>query len=588
MADLTERFQAQVARFGSSMAAADRQAFTEQTLRLESAAAGWTRLRWQFRGPLVVLLIVVGFILLIACANVANLLLARAAARRKEIAVRMALGSGRKRLVRQLLTESLLLAGSGGLLGLGVAFLGGRLVAAFMEGQDVVLGVSPDTRVLGFTAVISLASALLFGLMPSMTATRGDLNSWLGEQSRATAGAGRLTIHNAIVVFQIALSVVVLIAAGLFGRTLTNLQQLDTGYAPENLTVFGIDVPGGYDSDRRAALYRAVVDTLEASPGTKASYSAFGVLSGNGLSDPVGTPGYSPRSGESLRAYGTIVSPGFFEATGARIVFGRDFERADDGSPVRVAVVNQAMARRVFGERPLGRRFTLPGLFPNESFEVVGVAADSAYRNLRTEAQEAIPSFYLPFSQPPGASIGVRMRNIQVEVRTSAQRSGVETMIRRTLREVDPAVALTELQPTTAIIDQAMARERLLARLALGFGVLALALGAIGIYGVRSYAVSRRTNEIGVRVALGATASQVLGLVMGQGVRAAAPGIILGLVAAAGLTRFVEGLLFRVAPLDPATFASVAVLFGGVAMAASYVPARRAARVDPAVTLRSE
>jgi hypothetical protein len=270
-------------------------------------------------------------------------LLARAAARRKEIAVRMALGSGRKRLVRQLLTESLLLAGSGGLLGLGVAFLGGRLVAAFMEGQDVVLGVSPDTRVLGFTAVISLASALLFGLMPSMTATRGDLNSWLGDQSRATAGAGRLTIHNAIVVFQIALSVVVLIAAGLFGRTLTNLQQLDTGYAPENLTVFGIDVPGGYDSDRRAALYRAVVDTLEASPGTKASYSAFGVLSGNGLSDPVGTPGYSPRSGESLRAYGTIVSPGFFEATGARIVFGRDFERADDGSPVRVAVVNQAM-----------------------------------------------------------------------------------------------------------------------------------------------------------------------------------------------------------------------------------------------------
>ena len=280
--DLAGRLEERLTR---PMTPSERRAFTEQSVRLEPAAAGWTSLRWEFERPLSVLMIVVALVLLVACANVANLLLARAAVRRREIAVRMALGSGRSRLVRQLVTESVLLAGLGGVLGLGVAFFGSRLIPSLMADQDLTLLVGPDLRVLTFAAIVSIASAFVFGLMPALTATRVNVTPVLNERSRAAGVGSRFALHNTIVVAQVALSVIVLVGAGLFVRTLTNLLRLETGFDRQNLTVFDLQPPGRYDAARRTAVYQAVIDGLQRSPGSKASYSFFGLLSGNGWSD---------------------------------------------------------------------------------------------------------------------------------------------------------------------------------------------------------------------------------------------------------------------------------------------------------------
>ena len=367
---------------------------------------------------------------------------------------------------------------------------------------------------------------------------------------------------------------------------MTNLLRLDTGFDRQNLTVFDLQPPSRYDAARRTAVYQAVIDGLQRSPESKASYSFFGLLSGNGWSDRFDIPGYVPQPDEQMEAQGMIVSPASSKPRARVCVLGRGFDRADEQSPVRVAVVNQTMARR-FGAQPVGLRFTMGG-FPNETFEIVGVAADSKYRRLRQEAQETQPAFYLPVSQPPGASMAARLGWPQVELRTSAARSGVETMIREVVREVDPAVAVTELRSMSAVIDRTIAQEKMLARLAAWLGVLALVLGAIGIYGVRAYTVNQRAGEIGLRLALGATAAQVFRLIVGQGVAVTALGIVIGLASAAVLTRYVGSLLFGVQPHDPATFAVVTAVFIAVAVLGSYAPARRAAHLDPATTLRSE
>jgi predicted permease len=574
-------------RLGVRTTPREQREFVQQELRLESGAAGWTSLRWEFQRPLLILMIVVALVLLVACANVANLLLARAAVRRREMAVRMAIGSGRGRLVRQLVTESVLLGVTGGVLGLGVAFLGSRLIPSFMSAQDVTLVVGPDARVLSFTALVSLASALVFGLVPALTGTRLDLNAALNEHTR-TVGVGRLRIHNAVVVAQVALSVIVLIGAGLFGRTLANLQRLDTGFERDSLAVASLQLPATYEPARRNAIYRGVMDALNGLPGMNASFSFFGLLSGNGWREQIVIPGYTPRPDEQMDALGMIVGPGFFEVTGVRVVLGRGLQLSDERSSVRVAVVNQTMARRFFGREPLGRRFTMPRQFRNETFEIVGVAEDATYRRMRQEAEDGLPNFYVPAFQAPGASMAGSLRNGQLQLRAAAPGATLETMIRNVAREVDPAVVVTDLRPMTALIDRNIAQERLLAQLATWLGALALALGAIGIYGVRSYTVNRRASEIGLRLALGATATHVFRLIVGQGVVVTALGIAIGLVSSAALTRYVSNLLFGVTPHDPVTFAGVAVVFVAVAVLASYAPARRAARLDPAAVLRTD
>jgi predicted permease len=587
-ADLAERLERRLARPGATVTPEDRRIFLEQTVQLDSAAAGWTSVRWRFQRPLLALMAVVALVLLIACANVANLLLARAAARRREIAVRMALGSGRYRLIGQLITESVLLAGIGGALGLGVAYLGSQSIPSFMAAQDMDLRVGPDIRVLSFAFLVSIGSAFVFGLMPALSATRVDFTAALTERTRAGGAGNRFGLHNAILVSQVALSVVVLVAAGLFVRTLTNLLDLETGFARENLTVFNLEAPLRYDGERRIGVYEAVIDALQTRPDVKASYSFFGLLSGNGWSDRFEIPGYTPPPGERMDDMQLmVVGPGFFDAVGSALVLGRTFERADETSPVRVAIVNETMARRFFGREPLGRRVVI-GAFPNDIFEIVGVAPDAKYRTLRQEAEGARPAMYLPSFQPPGRSMAVRLRDAQVEVLTPAGLAGIEPLIRRVARDADPSVVVTELRSMATVIDRTISQERMLARLSTWLGLLALALSAIGIYGVRSYTVSRRTSEIGLRIALGATVPHVLRLVVGQGVVMTVLGIAIGLALGVALSRYVQTLLFAISPTDPVTLAAVAILLLVIAVLASYAPARRAIRVDPTTALRTD
>jgi predicted permease len=548
-------------------------------VRLEPGRSGFSTLRWQFRQPLFVLLTVVALVLLIACANVANLLLARAASRVREMTVRMALGSGRGRLVRQQLVESLLLAGIGGVAGISIAMFGGRIVAAFLDTQELNVAVTMDMRVLGFTMAVSAAAAVIAGVMPALMATRLDLAR---RDGRAIAGPPRLLVQHTLVIAQVALSIVVLVGAGLFLRTLAKLQQVDTGFDRNNLATVSLEFPPAVAQPARLKAYRELLARLNAVPGQRAALSMFGMLSGNGWSDPIRVPGDVAREGDDLDVQRMVVSAGFFEVTGMRIVAGRPFTPEDDARPTQAAIVNEDVARRFFGGNAVGRELSIGR---GEPFEVVGVVANSVYRNLRDEAGGGPPTIYVPALQGPATLL--IMRDVQLQVRTS-RAAPVESQVRDMVRQVHPAILVTGVQSMDAIVDGTIARERLLADLAGWLGFVSLALGGVGIYGVRSYAVNRRVPEIGVRLALGATAAQVAGRVVREGVAIAGIGTVIGLIAAAGLTRFIGTLLFGVTPLDALTFAAAAALVVGVAMAASYVPAMRATRVDPVAALRSE
>jgi predicted permease len=575
-ADLIARRAAQA---GGSLAAAERARLEEGRLRLEPGRAGFTPLRWQFRRPLLVLMSVVVLVLLIACANVANLLLARAAARTNELAVRMSLGSGRARLIRQLLAESALLAVLGGLCGSVVAMVGSRLVATFLEAQNVIIPVSLDLRVLAFTSAASLAAAFIAGVIPAVTATRLDL---VNRGARSGVGRPALTIDHALVASQVALSVVVLIVAGLFLRTLVNLQNLNIGIERENLTTVSLDMPPAGQPEARLGAYREMLTHLNNVPGQSAAISVFGMLTGMGWT--IRIPGDTSLDEEGAIAFGVLVSSSFFDVTGMRLVAGRAFGPEDEVSPTRVVIVNETLARRFYGGNAVGRRFsTVAG----EMVEIVGVTANAIYRNLRDEADAPSPTVYFPALQPPGSTMAQGMRTVQLQIRTT-RAAPVERAVREALRRVDPTIVVMDVRSMGTLVDGTIARERLLADLAGWLGFMSLALGAVGLYGVRSYAVNRRVAEFGVRLALGATPRQVAGRVVAEGALIAAIGIVIGLIAAAMVTRVLGSLLFGVTPLDVPTFAGTAALFVAVAIAASYVPARRATRIDPAAALRAE
>jgi predicted permease len=565
---------------GGILPPADRARVEQLQMQLQPGRAGFTLLRWQFRQPLLVLLGLVILILLIACANVASLLLARATARRQEIAVRMALGSGRGRVVRQMLTESVLIAGVGALLGLGIASAGTRLVTSFLSTGTTSIAAGLDWRVLAFTAAVSLFTALAAGLLPAVASTRIDLAQ---RDARSAAMRGRLTVHHGLVGAQIALSIVVLVTAGLFLRTLANLERVDTGFVePDQLAMTSVELPASHTAERRIAVQRALLERLASTSGRQAALSTFGMLSGWGWGDRVEVQGNTvPAAGIN----GLLVSAAFFDVTGTRLVAGRGFSDEHDRRDEAVAVVNEAAARQFFGGAAVGQRVRMPRTFPNETFTVIGVVADSTYRSLRDEAGAPLPLVYFPLLAGPGARMG--MSSVQIAVR-SAHPQGAGDGIRAAIRQVEPAAVVGEVRTLREAVQDTIARETLLAQLGASLGVVALALGAIGVYGVRAYAVSRRVAEFGVRLALGATPGQVLRQVIGQGAALAATGIAAGLVSAAFATRLVAALLFGVTPLDVPTFAAAAAIFGGVAVGASYLPARRAMHTDPAVTLRAD
>jgi predicted permease len=565
-------------------------------VKLVSAQTGLSGTRERYTDPLYVLMLAVGIILLIACANVAGLMLARAAARQKEMAVRLALGAGRARIVRQLLTESVMLSGLGGALGILFAHWGAHAIVSFVSrNQSRPLGFATgvDLRVLGFTVAVSLCTGIIFGVAPAFRSARVNLTPALkeGDGSSGNAGGKWISIGNALVVTQVALAIVVLVGAGLLVRTLQNLRTVDMGFDAHNILIFAIDPTlAGYQAEQVNSLYRDLQGRLAETPGVKsASYSMMPLLS-NGLMITVfhwpGTPQDQTAEADTLD-----VGPNFFETLRMPFLAGREFSASDFGlaasnggttptSAPTPVIVNQAFVEKYLGkENPIGKVFgesaIRPFGGPNPGNEIVGVVRDAKYNDLRREIH---PMMYQPHH------VGVAT----FEVRTAADPQALLPAIREVVGQVNANLPLFNVTTQSEQIDRLLFQERLVARLAGFFGVLALVLASIGLYGLLSCEVSRRTREIGIRMALGAQPESVLRLVLRQGIALAIVGAIVGIGVALGVTRYLASMLFDVRASDPVTMIAAAALLVLVALAACHIPARRATRVDPMVALRYE
>lgn len=560
-------------------------------LTVISGSQGEMDVRRDFAPQLYLLLGAVGLVLLIACANVANLLLARATSRQKEIAMRLALGAGRFRLIRQLLTESTLLSMTGGILGILFAFwLKDVLLSVNQWGGEGMAGLNPglDLRVLGFTLGLSLVTGILFGSLPAWRATRMDLTPALKDTGRNSSSVSRSWLSKGLVVTQVALSFVLLIGAGLTVRTLRNLQSVDAGFNQENLLLFSLE-PGqlDYKGERLASLYRQLFSSLDAVPGTHGvTASMESLLRGSSSNQGVFLDGqaYATNTENQPVANGTSrilsVRENFLETMGIPLLQGRTLSPQDDERAPRVVVVNQAFVAKFFpDENPIGKRF---GFRANTSsqIEIVGVAADTKYTSLREVIK---PNVYIPWSQDL-RYVG----RMTFEMRATGEPTALVAAVREAIRNVESRLPLFAITTQSEQSGQSLRIERLFARLLSFFGLLALLLAGIGLYGVLAYSVAQRTPEIGIRVALGAQTRDVLKLIIGQGMWLAIIGTLIGLASAYGLTRLMQALLYGISPTDLLTFTAIAILLLLVALLACWIPARRAAKVDPMTALRTE
>jgi len=552
-------------------------------IELTPGALGISRLRAQFSKPLRILMAAVGLVLLIACTNIANLLLARATNRQREIAVRMSIGAGRMRVIRQLMTESFLLATLGAILGTAFATWTSKLLLLMVSAgaQTLPLSVAPDSRVLLFTLLVSLVTPLLFGMAPAWRAARIELNSSL-KNGRSTAPV-HSPLTKALIVAQVALSLVLLIGAGLFLRTLVNLTNVDMGFNKNSVLLFQIEPASvGYKEDSRLArLYEQIEQRVTAVPGVQAaSFSMFTFNQGS-WSEDAWAQQESPEVKSNREILYNKVGTGFFSTLGLPLVAGRTFDLQDTANSLKVAVINETMARRFFPNMsPLGRTFRFGG--PDAKLEndrtVIGVVKDAKYMALN---ERRWPAAYLPYSQEVGYLW-------DFEVRYSGDAGSIVAAIREAIRQVDPRIPVTGVGTLAEEVDRSVVDQRLTAQLSSVFSIVAVFLACMGIYGLMSYSVVHRRNEIGIRMALGAQQGQVLRLILRQGLLLAAAGVAVGVALAFMLTRFLGSLLFDVRPVDPVTFVCVACLWMLVSLAACYLPARRAMRVDPVVALRYE
>jgi predicted permease len=552
------------------------------SIELTSAGRGLSQLRSQFSEPLKALMVVVGLVLLIACANVANLLLARGAARRKEFAMRLALGAGRLRLIRQLGAESVLLAALGGSLGVIIAWWGSQALVwmASTGPQPLPLDVTPNARILSFTLFASLLSAIIFGMAPALRATRFELIPAL-KDGRGDAAMTRSLLGRALVVSQVALSLLVLVGAGLFVRSLINLRNVDTGFNQQNVLLLqpATDSVGYKEDDPRlSALYRDVEEKVSAIPGVRAAaFSLFSFNQGT-WTNPITVKGDAPPVRGTPFIINNVVGPGFFTAMNLPLILGRPFSAQDTKTSSKVAVISEEMARRFFPQSPLGKRYRMGTSGEGEEIEVIGVVKDAKYESL---GEEPRPMAYYPYSQRDWY-LG------NFEVSFSGAPGAIVPAVRQAIKEVNRNLPVAEAAMFSEQVDRSLVQQKLIARLSSFFGLLALLLAAVGLYGVISYSVTQRTREIGVRMALGAGRRNVLRLVLGQGAKLTLIGVLIGLGASWALTRWIESLLFGVSPTDPATFVIIALLLMVVALLACYVPARRATKVDPMIALRTE
>jgi predicted permease len=551
-----------------------------QILRQRAAAFaspdGFNPIRYDIERPLLVLMGIVGLILLLACVNLSGLLLARAAARQREISIRLAIGAGRGRLVRQFLTESLLL----GLLGGGVGFalagwFSARLFALFIGGREVALAVAPDWRVLLFTGAVSLLACCLAGLVPALQAVRVRVNPAL--KTVRAQGHGRL--GKAFVVVQLAISMVLVVGAALFVGTLVRLYAVNPGFDNDRVLVVNVRSSRPYPAPQAKTVEAALIEQLGALPGVRSATAVQVLPLSGGLVDrSVQVDGYTFGPDESEYVGFNVVGPRYFGTLGTPLVAGRELDERDTESSPRVAVVNQHFARRFFGGRSaIGRHVTAAGA----SLEIVGVAADAKYEHLRADV---VSTLYVPWTQRD-----LQPSNFTYLVRVAAgDPMRLSPGLDRVVRAADPGLRLRTTRAYASIVDDSISTERVMAALGGAFGVLALLVAGLGMFGVLAFQVARRTNELGVRMALGASRAAMMSLVLREVVLMVAVGVAVGAGGAMALSGVARRILFGLTPTDPAVFAVAALVLTGAAVVAGWLPALRASRVDPLVALRHE
>jgi len=561
----------------------DRKDYLEFRLGSRPVGTGRSQLRTDYESPLWLLLAISGLVLLIACANLANLMLARASARQRELAVRLALGASRARLTRQLLAESSLLAALGALCGAGLAQVLSHLLVLFLSTEHTRLFVdlNPDWRVLGFTAALAVLTCMLFGLAPAIQAARTPPAEVLKATGRGlTTGGGRFRLRRVLVISQVALSLVLLVEALLFIRTLSNLSNLDAGFQRDHILVADLDLtPLNLPVARRISYKDEVLAQVRSVPGVSSAAAASIVpLSGQGWNDNINIPGSQLQ--RQLADFNRV-TPGYFRTMATPLLMGRDFNEQDNPSSPPVAIVTQTFVRKYLnGSDPIGRTFSLiRGSKAEKLFQIIGMAKDTKYTDLR---EDFFPVVFLAKGQDDDPSL-----DLQIMVRSNEPLIDLVPALKHAITNVDPAIVI-EFKVLKTTIQDSLLRERLMAILAGFFGILAAVLAMIGLYGVVSYMVTRRRNEIGVRVALGANPRQIVSMILGESASLLGIGLGIGLVLAIAAGSAARALLFGLRPSDPATLALALASLAVIALAASLLPARRAARLDPMAALHDE
>ena len=560
--------------------------FLQGAIHIEKAETGYSELRNSFSTALVVLMSMVGLVLLIACGNVANLLIARAFARQKEIAVRLSIGASRGQLVRQLLVESLVLSFAGGVAGVLLACGMTRALLALVptEGAPLLIRPLPDGRILLFTLAVTFLTGIVFGLIPALRASRPDVWSTLKDTIGSVAGAGgSVFLRKGLVAAQVALSLVLLFGAGLFVRSLQNLKTTHTGFRdPDNLVTFQINPAlNGYNEARGKQFFQDLLDRLHAVPGVKsAGIAAVPVLHGWEWDNSMQVEGHAAKDGENMQAFMNAVSPGYFATMGVRVLEGRDFDRrdVDQANQTKVAIVNREFATHFFGTRSAVGRHIGNGVGPRVKLdiEIVGVVADSLYEGPRDGVRRQV---FIPHAGNSGSA---------VYVRAGMGSSSAYGALWRAVKESDAGMPIFELKTLGRQLDETLLTERLTALLSAGFGLLATLLAAIGLYGVMAFVVARRTKEMGLRMALGAHSGSVIWLVMKEVLLLVGIGLAAGVPSALALGRFVAAQLYQIEAADPRVAVASTLLLAVVAAMAGLIPARRASRIDPILALRYE
>ncbi|HXW56502.1 MAG TPA: ABC transporter permease [Candidatus Cybelea sp.] len=572
----------------AGMSADKRKQFLNQFLPVTEGGEGASILREPFAKPLKILMATVGLVLLIACANIANILLARSAARQREITVRVAMGAGALRLLRQVFTESILLALIGGAVGLLVAnWADLALLRMVSRGSSLLsLDVHPDARILIFTFAVSVLTGILFGLAPAFRAVRVDLGSVLRGTSRTVGRSdlGRAALGKILVVAQVALSLLVLIVAGLFVRSFQGLARVELGYDRGHVLTFSVNpVSYGYKGPAMAHLYNDLLERLRGIPGVRgASLIDNGLFAESDSSSPIRIEGEKPKTGDDADCRWDLVGPDFFRAAGVPILYGRGITAEDSGNGQRVGVVNQEFVNYYFGSggSPLGKRVHVMTTSGDLDFVIVGVAANAKQGSVRERPRRR---FYVPFFNPIGEA-----SYAWVIVRTVSQPATIESAVRSAVKQTAANLPAIQIQTMNEVVDQTLASDHMITELSAVFGALAIVLASIGLYGIMAYAVSRRINEIGIRIALGAQRGSVLWLVLRESLVLVLIGVLLGLPVVFAAGKWISSLLFGVMPADPAAIGASTILMFLIGTLACYFPALRAMRIDPMVALRYE